>query len=387
MDEVKLPAGWDERVGAFARAVGKDPTEVAKALEMVMGSPSDEALAVLADDSASPFEDLKDALKAMAIPSGLLRKNINLLRGPKKEVPVAVSSGTTSLDILPPLPSDDSFLASLKAGGELKVGSTTDIICAMKAALADRMGLYDLPEKIRDRMEQFAEESEQPCGAEFFKLRKLIMSRSYADVLEAIGVEGAFVTTGRKNTFLTKLDENLWSALYDFYGRLSAWQQAWMQGGNPAMIGMAIAAAVSPGSTLPPGLMAPPDASGLRDEAEAVINKLNKVFAGVGIPISRALAYEAGRIKEVLDNPALPASVGVANKEQMLKMFRADIAADYVRLEMNVTRFALAIMELSKVSAGQSEAVYLGAMLQLGLSISWDKLTTVTKTKAGHQSF
>jgi hypothetical protein len=395
MDEVKLPAGWDERIGTFARAVGKDPVEIATALEAVIGPPSDEALAVLADESASPFEDLKAALgktvsditgtTSVFIPSGLLKKNINLLRGPKKEIPITVSTGA-SLDILPPLPSDESFLAALKAGGELKVGNTTDIICAMKAALANRVGLYDLPEKIRDRMETFAEDNEEPCGADFFKLRKLITSRSYADVLEAIGVEGSFVTSGRKNTFLAKLDENLWSSLYDFHTQLTNWQQAWMQGGNPAMIGMVLAAAVSPGSTLPPGLMAPPDASGLRDAAEGVINKINKVFAGVGIPISRALAYEASRIKEVLENTSLPASVGATNKEQMLKMFHADIAADYVRLEMNVTRYALAIMELPKITAGQQETVYLGAMLQLGLSISWEKLTSLNVSKKKEHS-
>jgi hypothetical protein len=70
----------------------------------------------------------------------------------------------------------------------------------------------------------------------------------------------------------------------------------------------------------------------------------------------------------------------------MLKMFHADIAADYVRLEMNVTRYALAIMQLPKITAGQQETVYLGAMLQLGLSISWDKLTTVSKKKE-HSAF
>jgi hypothetical protein len=143
---------------------------------------------------------------------------------------------------------------------------------------------------------------------------------------------------------------------------------------------MAITAMVSAFSsegvatTLPPGLMAPPDASSVRDSAESVINSVNKIFAGIGIPIAKALAYEAYNIKMVLENTSLPASLGAVNREQMLKMLKADISSDYVRLEANVTRFMLSILELPKIMAGPQESVYLGAMLQLGLSIQWDKL-------------
>jgi len=75
----------------------------------------------------------------------------------------------------------------------------------------------------------------------------------------------------------------------------------------------------------------------------------------------------------------------------MLKMLGVDITADYVRLETNVTRFALAAMDLPKISAGSQETVYLGAMLQLGLSIQWDKLITTksvdSKDEKSHKRY
>lgn len=69
-------------------------------------------------------------------------------------------------------------------------------------------------------------------------------------------------------------------------------------------------------------------------------------------------------------------------KKRLAKV-KADISADYVRLESNITRFMLSVIELPKITAGPQEAVYLGAMLQLGLSIQWDKLTVSVLTKKG----
>jgi hypothetical protein len=126
---------------------------------------------------------------------------------------------------------------------------------------------------------------------------------------------------------------------------------------------------------MPPGMLQPPETAGLRDEAEAVIDKINKVFAGVGIPVARALAYDATRIKGILEDPTLPAAMGVTSREQMLRALGVEVGSDYVRLERNVTRYALAIMELPKVSSGNEEYGYLGAMLQLGAQIPWDKLS------------
>ena len=391
-DYTDYPVGWEERVGAFAKAVKVDVDVISKALMTVIGEPSEDALAVLADESASPFEDIKSALASTGIPSGVLKKNIQLLRGAKaKAEPVAATSTSNfSLDVLPSLPDEDSFISALKAGGELKVGKT-EVICAMKAAIANHLGLFDLPEIIKTKMEEFAEANEEPCGADFFTLRNLITKRNYADVLSVLHVDGSFVTVSRKNSFLDKLDNSLWNSLHDFNGRLTAWQQSWMQGGNPGMLAMAFAAAATPGMQLPPGLMAPPDAAMVRDAAEVFINKINKVFAGIGIVIARALAYEAHSIKEVLENSSLPASIGATNREQMLKMLGVDITADYVRLETNVTRFALAAMDLPKISAGSQETVYLGAMLQLGLSIQWDKLITTksvdSKDEKSHKRY
>lgn len=292
--------------------------------------------------------------------------------------PAAVESAprTASMDILPSVPDDTSFLDMLKVGGVLKI-QAVDVIAAMRAAIASTIGLYALPDALIERMEQFAKEQEEPVGESFYRLQKLITSRSYGEILSAIGVSGNFVSDKRKKELLVRLNDQLWPALYGFQTQLKNWADTWNQtGANPTMLLQTIAMGLSGGKAgMPAGMMMqPPDTAGLRDEAEAVITQVNKVFAGTGIPVARALGSDAVRIREVLEEPTLPAAVGSATKDQMLKTLGIAVGADYIRLERNITRYALSIMELPNVSAGNDEYAYLAAMLQLGAAIPWEKL-------------
>lgn len=293
---------------------------------------------------------------------------------PPAEGPTAYDQ--PSMDILPPVPDDGSFLEMLKVGGILKIESV-DVISAMRAAIAQQAGLYELPDILMDRMERVAEEQDEPVGKSFYDLQRMITSRAYGDVLSVLGVTGNFVSERRKKEVLQRLKARLWPALRGFHSLLTDWVQAWNQGANPVMtLQMFMLNQLGgPGGVMPPGMMAPPDTAGLRDEAEAVINRINSVFAGTGIPVARALAFDATRIKGILEEPALPAAVGTTTKDQMLKVLGIDVDANYVRLERNVIRYALAIMELPKVASGREEYLYLAAMLTLGAAIPWDKLS------------
>jgi len=372
------PNLWDERISSFSTAGGKSAEEITNAIKALVGEPGPSALEALSDPTAVLDTDLQSVLvnDGPKIPLGIFRKNLTKLRGP--QVPVsAPGSGdaTPSFDVLPSVPEDSSFLEMLKVGGVLKP-SKTEVISAIKAALAYKLGLYDLPETIVARMEEFAESQDDPVGESFYKLRNLVVKRNYAEVLSVLGVEGSFATEGRKKTFLSRLEENLWDEVRSFYDQIYAWQESWMAGAaNPGMaLTMLAMANTGRAGVMPPGMMQPPETAGVRDAAEAVIDKINRVFAGVGIPIARALAFDATRIKGVLEDATLPASIGATNREQMLKMLGVTVGADYVRLERNITRFVLATMELPKVPSGTEEYSYLGAMLQLGASIPWDKL-------------
>src|SRR4029453_17613936 len=247
----------------------------------------------------------------------------------------------------------------------------------IQAGFANRVSLYQLPAALVERMEAHAESLEEPVGPDFYRLRTLITRPSYAEIFSAIaGVEGQFVPQARKTTLLAKLDNALWPALFGFHAQLKSWFETWQQGAStPANMMAAMLALASGGAgALPPGMMQPPAPDGLGSEAEAVIVKINRVFCGTGVPVARALALDAIRIKEVLDNSALPAQMGATNREQMLKLLNVGVTADVVRMERNVLRYALSIIDYDKVTSGNSELAYLTSLNMLGGPIQGEKI-------------
>ena len=381
------PDAWGERMNAFAIATGKTREWLEGALKPLVGEPGGGgALEALSDSAAVHDADLEKVLVNVddGIPLGIFRKNLPKLRGPQGISNAGSSAdGTVSYAVLPTVPEDASFLEMLRVGGVLKP-SKTEVISAIKAALASRLNLFDLPDVITQKMESWSEEQEEPVGENFFELRKLVTTRKYSEVLSVLKVEGSFMTESRKKAFLHKLDVYFWPEVRSFYDVLKQWQEALVSGmSNPGML-LGILAMGQQAGGMPAGaLMQPPDGAPVRDSAEGVINQINKVFAGVGIPVARALAYDATRIKTVLEESTLPASIGAASREQMLKMLGVGVAADYVRLEQNLTRFVLALMDLPRVASGQEEQVYLLSMSQLGASIPWDKLPDGSGRSAG----
>lgn len=363
---------WEKYVSPFAEAIGKKPEEVAEALESLVGEPGDDAIALLKNPKDTLDEEIISRFPA--IPLAKVRKAVPLLREENviEENAEAASGGTMSYDILPAVPDDESFLNSLKTGGVLKIGKT-EVISAVRAALANKSGLYDIPNKLAKRMEDFANEQEEPCGENFYNIMKMVTRRNYAEVLSAINVETKYVSEARKNQLLGKIDTILWPALIGFNDQIKAWLEAWNQGANSGMALVSILAAQQGGG--PPNMaLQPPDTSSIRDAADGVVDKINKVFAGFGIPVSRALAWDANNIKNVLEDSSLPAQIGATNREQMLKSLGISVSSDYVRLECNLTRYILSVMSLEKVSAGQEEVNYLVALSQLGTSIPWSEL-------------
>lgn len=375
------PSNWTSFISPFAQAIGKELGEVEAALKALVGEPSDNAVALLQDESFTPFEEIKGTLPN--VPTAVLKKAVNGLR----KVAAPVSSATIltgpSFAGLPQVPDDEAWLSALKIGGELKV-DVNSVTSGMRAGLASRTGLYDVLGQLATKMEDHAESLDEPVGAEYLKIRGMLTKRgNYAEIFAALGVEGSgYATQARKDAFIQRLDEVLWPALYGFNQALHGWTKSWQDSmGNPAAM-MTLMLAGQRGSVLPPGMMQPPATDSLRDSAEAVVNKVNRVFAGHGIIVASAMAYDAMNIKRVLETPNLPQHVGAANREQMLRMLGVEVAADYVRLERNVIQYALSVMEYAKVTA-DTELGYLTSLQMLGSQIPWEKLSTTVRPRVG----
>lgn len=338
---------------------------------------SDEIINRIKNDlGVSSAEDLSVLTESDLITAGFkavpARKLISSLL-PAKPVYELTDNNFSFDGVLPTISDDVSWLEALKTGGVLNVDQST-IIAAIRAALADKVGLYNVPDKLADAMERFADNNDEQVNPAFFELRKQITQRSYADVFAAIkGLDGAFVTEARKKQLFERINNHLWPAIISFYEALKNWQEAWKQdGANSAMFFYSFAN--KGGAGVSPDLLQAPDTSGLRDQAEAVADAINKVFAGTGVQIASALAYDANRIKKTLEDNRLPAMVGAANRDQMLKQLNIAVNATYPRLETNITKFVVACIQAKNLPAGDEETRYFSALFRVGTEIQWSQL-------------
>lgn len=370
---------WNDYITPFAVAIGVPVSDVTERLRTIVGEPGREAIEALRNEEYTPYADIQTALNN--VPSARLRKAVaeNLRTKAETAAPLNLSpmnnlSLDASLGILPSVPDDASVLAQLKANANLKVNQAI-VILAVRAALAERCGYFQIPNMLVDRMESYAESLEEPVSEDFYKLRRLITQRNYAEIYEAIpGMDGNFVSQKRRDTFLRRIDALLWPALISFQNQLKAWGESWQEGMMNPTTTMALLLGGANKQSLPAGMMQPPPTDSLRDAADSVNIQINKVFAGVGVPVAMALGYDSLKIKEVLENPALPTQVGAANRDQMLRMLDVVITPDYARLEENLVRYLLAIVRYPTV-APDAELGFLTAMTMLGGQIPWAKLT------------
>lgn len=347
---------------------------------------TDEQIGKLEAEGAKSEVDMSnlsgDDIKTITGCGLVTARNVAKAFVPEPATPATVSSDALNM-VLPSVPDDESWAKALRAGGVLKVDQST-VIAAIRAQLAHRAGLYELPKRLVKAMEAYTEEIEEQVTSEFYKLRKLLTRTEYGDLFAAIdGMDGSFVTEARKQEMLSRIDEHLWPVVQSFNDQLKGWQQAWMQGAANPMAMMAMLAGGA--GSMPPGMMASPDTGVLRDAGEAVNDQINRIFRGTGVQISAALAHEANRIKEILQNPGLPAMIGTPNREQMLKKLGVSVPATYPRLEQNLTQFVLGIIKAGDQTAGEEEQRYFGAMFMLGSQIDWNLLgnSSLASTRAG----
>lgn len=374
---------WTTYITPFANALGVDVAQATDLLKNVAGEAGDRAMSILKDSKLATDVDIK-AVLPHGTPSGVANQAIALLRA----TPVATEQQMVfnpTADILPQVPNDSSWLESLKAGGTLKVDEAT-VISAIKAALAERVGLFELPGKLAAAMEAFADTAQEQVDTRFFALRKQLTRRTYGDIFAAIdGLDGNFVTEKRKHNLIARINEHMWPAVLSYHGQLKSWIEAWQQGAaNPGLLIPAIMQMMSGGShgAMPPS-MQPPDSGALRDAAETVNDDINRIFAGTGVVTTRALAYEASQIKITMEDSALPALVGAANREQMLRHLGVDVSSNYARLEVNLTKYVMGILNVKNVPGGNEETAYFGALYMLGSQIPWDQLGQMSSISGG----
>ena len=307
------------------------------------------------------------------------RKLVAELKNTSKPAAPAVAAAETRAiqsqfeALLPSIPTDESWLNALKTGGILKVDESS-YIAAIRAALADRAGLYNVPDALSKAMEKYADETEEQVDPTFYALRKSLTRRAYGDIFAAIdGLDGTFITDARRKEFLSRIRDTLWPAIAESYRTLDGWYQTWRASfSDPSMLIAAIGGGFS-GGAAGMSMITPPDAAQLHDAGDTLVDSINRVFRGTGVQVAAAMAYDANTIRNTLEDPRLPSMVGVKNREMMLKKIGASVSSNYIRLEQNLVKYVLAFAKHDTVTS-DVEVNYFVALWQLGTQINWAEL-------------
>ena len=136
---------------------------------------------------------------------------------------------------------------------------------------------------------------------------------------------------------------------------------------------LAAVSGLSGGANAGIGMITPPDTAQLHDAGDALIDAINRIFRGTGVQVAAAMAYDANTIRNTLEDPRLPAMVGVKNRELMLKKIGASVSSNYVRLEQNLVKYVLGFAKHDAVTS-DVEVNYFVALYQLGAQINWGEL-------------
>ena len=377
IEKAEVPVEPTKPVDAAPPPDSSDPV-TAKLKEVGI---ADDAIGKIKALGAETVDDLSNLvetdLTGVGVPILKARKVVASLATPVAPAAPATNAEVNFDTILPTVPDDTSWLNSLRAGGVLKIEDST-VMSAIRVALADRFNFYAIPKKLVGAMEKLVDVTEDQVGEEFWRIRKQLTRKAYGDLFAAIdGLDGSFVTDARKNELLARIndhDTGVWAAVTAFNRQLVAWREAWMQGSVDPMMMVAAIGAAAGGGAMPPGMMQPPDCGVLRDASEAVNDSLNRIFRGTGVQITAALAFEANEIKKMLGNSRLPMLCGIPTRELLLKKLKVTVPATYPRMEQNLTRFIMAILQVDKVASGDEELRYFGTLYMLGSQIPWEDL-------------
>jgi hypothetical protein len=226
-------------------------------------------------------------------------------------------------------------------------------------------------------IERFAGEQEQPASDALYPLLEELRERNYADVLKPLDLNSTVVTKARRTEFQKRVANYAWRGLRTFHDALTAWYTSWSsQTRDPnIMLNMIAAMAGGNGGMLSPLLQSTPDTQVLRSVVKDLASSFNRVFAGLyGIPVARALAFDAARINKRLNDPNIPAAVGATSRDDMLRKLEITIPDWYVRMERSTYQYVISAFNMDNVDDAQLPT-YAVALYVLGTQISWDAIS------------
>lgn len=367
---------WTEKVKNFAETCDLQAADVEAKFTTLVGKPSDKAADRLGSDKFTPFDEICALFPD--VPKAVMREAVEGLRdiavtvAPAAQAHAGAAAPVVSI-MLPPVPDTTSLLAALGTFGGSKVDAT-DVIAASQVKLAEHLGLDDIEARLSDAIEKRAVSMGEQCPPIWDELEAARTRYAHADVLKALGKPGNLISSARKKELMNRID-GLFGSLEEYQGRLTAYQEAWMQRiSNPAALMAGIASMMGGmGNPAAASLSEAPDTGPVLSATEGLIENWNGMFAGNGRAVARGIAADTISRRQTLERSDLPAALGASSREEMLRTLGIGVSSDLIRAERDVAQYIMGVMHLLTVGTAQLPG-YVVALQQCGQNIPWTVL-------------
>jgi len=346
-------------LATFAAAIGVDPAKVDEiVLANAVNDRSDGSLAILGDASTVTDADWSGMFPASTFPTAktpVLRAAVKALREsltPSSSTPLpspltAVPSGPGLGVSLKRLGDDASFLSGLISGGVLNGQITPlDAVAAVRIYFANKAGLYQLRPKLVQRINDVAEELDQPAdAAEIYKLMDQIDAEDYAPLLRVMKVPARSVSSKERTKLLSRIDTAFIPGVLRFYDALSGWyEQLRLQKSDPSLL---IDALTNRLSGFVPETV---EVASLRSAAAELADVVNKTFKGLNyLGSARIMAKDAVDLVEILRNPTYMDAAGYKTLDEMKKGLDVALSEQEARSSVAMGEFVLNALDIPNI--------------------------------------
>lgn len=268
---------------------------------------------------------------------------------------------------------EEQWLNNLRMSGILKFDEAT-YVAGIKAVLAANLGVFASIEKLIMMIDDYAVKNAIPAPLSFYNLQNIMTRRQYGLVFAASedncmnGVP-IYATTHDMNALVEKMKSDFVPTILSAAEKVSIWyNDLSMQKTTDFFMEKTLQSQTATQN------LSYPNPAALYDAGAELRQSINRTFAGNGIQKALAIYNEYHTFVDVLNDPELPRSIGVLDKDSVLNLLGFDANAAAVRSEGFIVKFVISIMNADKL-ARTNEVLFFRELYDLVRQIDWSALT------------
>lgn len=284
----------------------------------------------------------------------------------------AVAEAEASVPVLVDAYKDeDAWIRDLQQKGIVEFDVET-YIAGIKALLAANIGVFEAIPKLMQMVNDYAVRNAKPAPSLFYDLQMILTKRYYGLVVAATddsNYKGVpiYATEEDMLDLFKRMREDLVPSILNAARAVARWYGAYSSQSMNDYFTHQVRGSVSSTNYPSP---APIDEAG-----KALRISINRVLSGNGTQKALAIRNEYKTFIRVLNDPALPQSVGAVDRDGVLAQLGFDADAAAIRSEIFIINFVINVIKADDYKKGKDELRFYTELYGLANQIDWSGLS------------